>query len=503
MEFKRTTVDTTLEKQIIIGMITSKEYLLKIKNSLRLEYFQNSYIEIIAKWCLDYFNAYEEPPLRYIQDIYIANREKLDPDQSVLIRSILGETSKRYEIEQGVNVSYLYDNTIRYFKKRSLELLDAKIRYLVAKGAIEEAESTVLSFNKIAKQTSSWINPFSEQAIADYFSHTETSFFSFPGMLGEFLGEYERGWLIGISAPFKVGKTWFAQEFGIIGFLSGLKVAFFSLEMSEHKMKERLYKRLTATKGEEGGEYIYPLFDCAKNQDGSCQMHQRVNDITLLDDEGRVPDFSPENPYRPCSFCRKNPEFRDQYERAIWYEMLGRPAHDPEFVRTSIRSLEEQFGDNFRFKAYPRFSANISDIKNDLYILEQTEGFVPDIIIVDYADILKAERESLTGVEKEDRTWIALSQLAGEKHALVVVPTQVNKDAMEAVTLKKSHTARWVGKLGHVDVMLTLNQTQMEKLQGVMRVGVMLHRHQDYSDKTCMILQNLDLGQMHLDSDWR
>ena len=503
MTFTRATVDTSLEKQIIIGLITSKDFIIKIKDIIQLSYFQNDYNELIARWCMDYFRTYEEPPLKSIEDIYNANREKIGEDQSTIIRGILTEASKRYELEQEINVPYLIDNTIKYFKKRSIELLNGEIRYLLSKDATEEAEALILSFHKVSKLISEWINPFDEDEISEYFSHSDDVFFTFPGALGEFLGNFERGWLVGISAPFKRGKTFLAQEFGLIGFLSGLKVVFFSLEMTKKKMKERLYKRLTATSSLGDGEFEYPLFDCAKNQDGSCEMHQNKNSITLLDAEGVKPEYSSENPYRPCTFCRENPEFEEEYEKEVWYEMIKRPAHEPEYVRTQIKSLEEQFGDNFRFKAYPRFSANLSDIRKDLYILEQTEEFIPDIIIIDYADILKPEKDYLAGVEKEDRTWIALSQLAGERHALLVVPTQVNKEALDAVTLRQSHTARWVGKLGHIDVMLTMNQTEAEKAMGVMRIGMMAHRHKDFSDNTCMILQNLDLGQVNLDSEWR
>ena len=155
-----------------------------------------------------------------------------------------------------------------------------------------------------------------------------------------------------------------------------------------------------------------------------------------------------------------------------------------------------------KVKTYPRFTANVGDIVNDLNIMEH-DGFIPDVIIVDYADILKAEDDITTGVDKEDRTWIALAQMADIRNALVLAPTQVNKAALEAHLVREQHTARWVGKLAHVDKMLAISQTEQEKRMGRLRLSTMLDRHRDFdSGRTITLLQKMELGQVHLDSDY-
>ncbi len=127
---------------------------------------------------------------------------------------------------------------------------------------------------------------------------------------------------------------------------------------------------------------------------------------------------------------------------------------------------------------------------------------MPDVVIVDYADILKPEDSSTAGIEKEDRSWIALSQMAAERHVLVISPTQVTKSALEAATIGAVHMARWVGKLGHVDIMLTVNQKENEKRFGIVRIGVLAHRHKEFlQSATVTILQQISLGQVHLDSE--
>ena len=494
----RRKIDTDIEKRIVTGMIVSKQYMQEVFLQIDLAYFQNTYTRKVAEWCLDHYSYYEETPFNTIQDIYNLEQAKLKPEESELISTLLSDVNEKYQQEDGINVPYLVDRTIDFCKSRELEITAGNIKVLLDRGDLKGAEDQIAGFRKVQKLTSGWIDPFQEEEIFKVFEE-DMDFFKFPGVLGEFIGNMERGWLIGLSGAFKGGKTWFASEFEIIGVLSGLRVASFSLEMTNKQKKQRIYKRFTAA-GDEEREYLYPIFDCYKNQRGTCDLEERVQAITLLDADGNPPDFDKENPYRVCTVCSGRDN--DEYEAATWFESLMRPEFSPYEVSRAMGSFRDQFGDLYRVKSYPRFSANIADIKRDLDLLEQVEGFIPDIIVVDYADILKPEEKGAGGIEKEDRSWIALAQMASERHALVIAPTQVKIDALEADIIRGTHMARWVGKLGHVDVMLTINQKEVEKAMGRARIGVIAHRHRDFSPgATVTILQQINLGQPALDSE--
>jgi hypothetical protein len=126
---------------------------------------------------------------------------------------------------------------------------------------------------------------------------------------------------------------------------------------------------------------------------------------------------------------------------------------------------------------------------------------MPDIILIDYADILKPETSALAGVEKEDRTWIALAQLAAERSNVVVTPTQLTKEALDANIIKQKHTARWVGKLGHVDAMYAISRTEKDQNYGVMRVNCLAHRHKEFNpNEQVLVLQSYNSGVVVLDS---
>lgn len=504
MQLKRTRIDAGVEKRIVLGMIVSKSYLKETYNLINFSYFRNDYLKRVAQWTVDYYEHYEEAPEKEIQTIFNREKEGLKEEEAELISKMLGDMSERYEAERSLNVPYLVDQTVEYYKKRELEITIGNMKVLVDRNDFEGAEEQLRNYTKVQRAISGWVNPFDEETFVEVFDHNEEEvFFQFPGKLGKFLGPFDRGWLVGISAPFKRGKTWFAQEFGIAGMLSRKKVAFISLEMGRKKMVQRIYKRLTAAGGSESQAFVYPVFDCLHNQKDECDLPERTNRHPLFVN-GERPEFSPENPYRVCTYCRGRTDAPyNEYFLASWHEILERPPFTARGVGSKIASFRDYYGPFFRLLCYPRFSANLSNIRRDLDILEKTDSFTPDICIVDYADILKPEDTGLTGIEKEDRTWIALSQLAGERHCLVITPTQLTKEALYVRDLNQSHTARWVGKLGHVDVMIGLNQLIKEKRRGVLRINKLVHRHEDFSEEEMVtILQLLNLGQANLDSEF-
>jgi len=510
---KRRRIDSTVEKRIVTGMIVSKRFLQEVQPLINLDYFENDFTRTVADWALQYFLHYDDSSKEHIGDIYTRESAKLKEEDAELISKFLTDISSKYEQDSEINVDYLLDQTMDYFKKRELEITSSNIQYLLDNNQIEQAEDQIIRFSKISRLTSSWINPFELEHVDEVFEKDEVPFLRFPGRLGRYLGTFERGWLVGISATFKKGKTWMLQEFAVLGIRRRLKVAFFSLEMPQKKMNERIYKRLigAATKDDERDDDLYPVFDCNLNQLNTCENTDRTNNVRLLLEDGNKPEYGRARMYRTCTLCRGNLD--SDYQPAFWLQEIKHKDEDKKYklplwdrrtVRKKITSYGENFSHLLRMKTYPRFSANIRDIERDLDILQQTEEFVPDIIIIDYADILKPEHEGQKGVEKEDETWMRLSQLGGTRHALVVTATQLRKSALKKGQVDQSDTALWVGKLAHVDAMLTLNQTEDEKKCRVSRVGIMVHRYEEFSEESsCYILQKLRRGQFNLDSEIR
>jgi len=489
-------IDSALESRILCALLTNEQFLREVKHAVDIGYFKSQYHQSIARAAIKHFEQFNNPINENIRDsIRLAT-----PNDSDNYREAIEQLLQRITTAPKENTPYLVTEAIKFFKKRELEITTNNITYFLEQGKVEEAEKALNDYVKIEPKFSDINDLFDEDLLLSHFAAKSNEFFKIPGDLGRFLGNMERGWLVGIMGAFKRGKTWLAMEFGIIGMLSNLNVAFFSLEMTKDRMYERIFKRLSVSSSQKN--HMNPVFDCKKNQTDECQFARRTNNIALDWQHGEPVDFAKNRQYRICTFCKDHAAYIQNFETATWFEKVETPIYDQLVAAKAKDSLNVFFKGRFKFKAYPRYTASIEDIKADLNILEVAHGWVPDIIIVDYADILKPEPGSPTeGTEKEDRSWIALAQLAGEKKALVIAPTQVTKEGLDAHHLGTKHNARWIGKLGHIDAMITINQTESEKRCGVMRIGVMEHRHAEfYETDSCTVLQNLKTAQVHLDS---
>lgn len=498
-------VDSTIEKRIIMGMIVSDRYLREVYDLINLDYIRSDYIRTVAEWCLGFFDNYEKSPFHDIQTIFTDYKEagKIKSEEAEIIEILLKETSQKYS-NQKVNDDYLLDQTILYFKKRELEITNSNIKILLDQNKIEEAENEILTFHKVSRVSSQWKNPFEERNVERSFEERKP-LVVLPGNLGRYVGPLERGWFVGLAGGFKRGKTWVMQKIALSAMLVFLKVAIISLEMQDFQMHTRIYKELISAVDPDITKVTFPVFDCFWNQCGTCQKSERENRISLTESEDTlVPRFDPTNQvhirYRPCTVCMH--EVPEDYNMATWFEVHKRPPFDVYEAQEQMRFYRRMYNHNLRTLSFGRFEANVSDIKRSLEILRVTEDFIPDVLLIDYVDILRPERESLVGVQKEDESWMALAMLASTEHCLLVTPTQITKDGLESNSISTQHMARWVGKLGHVDQMLTVNQKPDEKAKGYSRIGQIAHRHRDFDEFTqCYMLQNLSAGQVMLNAE--
>jgi hypothetical protein len=265
--------------------------------------------------------------------------------------------------------------------------------------------------------------------------------------------------------------------------------------MSLNNMRKRIYMSLTGSSDIEGLT-LFPCFDCLGNQSGTCQKDERCNHI-------KIPTvFDKRSKYKPCTYCKDNNE--DGYEMALWNEIIDVPKCDYYIVKERVEALKKIGKAGLWLETLPRFSASVSDLERKLDNLEYLYNFIPDVILIDYADILKSDDPGLKGVEKEDEVWMTLGRMASMRNCVVITATQLNRDSLNAKQVSAAHSAKWVGKLGHVDVMLALNQTPAEKEMSIMRVSCIEHRHKDFiPTENCYVLQKYSSGIFHLDSYYK
>lgn len=499
---RRQQIDTKIESDTITGMIVSDRFLKEAIIFVKPELLQAEHNKRIFKWISRYYDNYGVAPNSEIQNIYEMERWNLEDAEANVIGRFLTDLSERYEEYEEFNVDYHLDKAEIYFKDRYIKQHVDKVNLLREEGEIHEAEAEIARFSNVSRITSKWVNPFSEEAVARAFAADEDYLFVLPGMMGELIGPVKKGWLGAVMAPNKRGKTNFLNWMGLMASTHRLNVAQFSLEMQVEEQSMRLYRAIAGQSEESFEDIIIPVFDCEKNQYGSCNMEERMNELTLVDPEGELPAYSPDIPYTPCDYCRNR--HYDRFAPAVWYTSLQREVLTINNLSKTIKKYQNQYGrDPLRFMSYPMNSANMNRIHSDLDILEYSEGFVSHVNIIDYADILGPEDSRLVGRDAINETWKNLKRMAQQRSCLNLTATQANRLAIESKRVKQTNTGEDIRKLNHLDFCIVLNQTTDEKRRGYMRVGLIAHRHKEFDElRQLTVLQQLRIGQVVLDSDW-
>lgn len=511
-----------IERHIIIGLVTSTSYLSQIRNLFETKYIESEAAKRLATWCLEYYDKYNKAPGENIEGIYFDKLKKGLPKDIAeeIEQEILPDLSEEYLRSDKFNVEYLIDQTGDYFDERSLELLNHQIEDLIDAGEIEQAKNLVNSYNSPQKDIDHDINLADEKSLKKVkkaFDESTKAILKYPGAVGELLNPHLiRNGFVAFLAPEKRGKSFMMLDMARRGVRQRLNVALFQAgDMSESQQIRRLGINLAKRSDQErySGTQWEPVKDCIKNQADTCDLKIRESEFGLEGDDApqteedarkgltknQLIDLHEFNPdYRACHNCLK---YKNSNWGCAWLKKVnvGTPLTGAE----AVKIFENYFVKNKRNLRISTHSNNtltidrIKSILNDWY----RQGFVPDLIIIDYADLLVAKAKEYR--HKQDEIWKDLRGLSEETHSLVVTATQADAKSYESGLLVLSNFSEDKRKYGHVTAMFGLNQDPAgrEKEIGIMRINELVLREGD-SAGIAHVLQNLKRGQPILTSYW-
>ena len=212
--------------------------------------------------------------------------------------------------------------------------------------------------------------------------------------------------------------------------------------------------------------------------------------------------------YVPCTEClRGSAEHRADYEGAIYWRI-----RDKVEPLTSGQHFEakQEFYKKYRLSErtapmianYAADELSLSKLRSLLERLKNI-GRLPRILILDYMDLLGAERYTNDFRNSQFEIWKGIRGIAKEYGILIVTATQANAASYHQDLLDESNFSEDKRKNGLVTALVGLNQTPREKEMGVMRLNTILARD-GYFDKrkTVTVLQCLQMGQPMLGSYW-
>jgi replicative DNA helicase len=132
-------------------------------------------------------------------------------------------------------------------------------------------------------------------------------------------------------------------------------------------------------------------------------------------------------------------------------------------------------------KHYTAKSCSINTIYSHLSLLE-AQGFIPDIIFVDYADLMVSTKTYTEKRAELSHIYLSLRDLAVERNINVVTASQANRSALSEEVVTMAHIAEDFGKVAIADIIVSLAQTATEKREGKMRFFIAKNRDGEAED---------------------
>lgn len=464
---KRRKVDSQREQRILTALVNSRRFLAQARSIIDVSLLDVPHFRVVAEWTLTYFKEYKKAPRTHIKDFFNAWAEDNGNEELVTsVRALLRTLRKKPKTNP--NVQYLLDELRDFMAKKSIQRFKEKLEYSLMRGEVKKAESLISGYKAVEVSQDDSFDPLhgGEEHWDEAFAERAEPLIVLPGAEGEFFNfALTRDALVGVQAPEKTGKTAWLIELALHALSQKKKVAFFETgDLSKSQIMLRLGIRWSGL----------PLWE---RQKGINRIPSKIN-IDEVEETGYSFDYKKRNIKRVIS------------QRAV---KKGRRR----FYRRHGLTKDEKW---FRVSVKPIGSFSVSDIIATLDKWKE-QGFEPDVIVIDYADILKAEDPKVDKRIQEDDKWKALRNLSQVRHCLVLTATQSSakaygkKETGQLQSMEDFSESK--GKYSHCTAMFGLNQTDHEKdIQG-MRINWIVLREAPYIiSRPLYVGQCVSLGKM-------
>ena len=505
--YRRRKVRENPERQIVLGLVVSSEYFRIAFPLLQSDLIETPYIRTVVKWALHYWEKFQKSPGIHIEDIFKKEVKagSVDEDEAVLIEELLFSLSDEYERAEQFNVQYLVDQTESYLETKNIEAKTKRIKTLLERGELSAAQHEMLDYKRISVSRTKNVDPFTDrEEMSKAFDYSTEPLFKLPGKAGDFLNDlFTRDSFVTLLGPEKRGKTWMLIELSIMARKAGLNVAFFAAgDMTLPQMMVRYGVRFAGRshKKKYCGELRVPCFDCLKNQKDECEDPSRLGFTGCMKDKekGILIDFDEAKDYIPCDYCRRSLKKKDQYVGAAWQTI--RPAVKPIDWADAAKigeKLDKRWGKKSKLflETYANGSLSLSEIKRKLDVWEWESGFIPDVIVTDYMDLILPESNEQFR-HQQNSIWAGMRALSQERHCLCLSASQSDAASYYVDWITMKNFSEDKRKFSHVTGNITLNQTVEEKKRGLMRLGKLAVREEESNESQYVtIMQSLAMGR--------
>ena len=448
-------LSNNLQENIITLLIYSDDNCTLLRNLIPQDLYEGIYYEI-ARRTYKFIDEYKKAPRDHIFDLFTDILDGKDLSRKELYENVFANI---VEFKEHVNIDYTVKSIKNFVSEQNLKQAILKITDLLETQDDEKLDKIKSVFNAASKDQ---INIFDagtrltdlSRALRFLDTDKEKFYTGIKELDTKDLtpARKELYLFIGLAGS---GKTQFMINLARQSLVRGHRVLHISCEMSEERMAERYYSN---------------LFGITKRYE-SYKLSRFENDTV-----GNLANISTHE-YLPKTFFTQD---------GIRKHLTGK-------VLDSSYDLH-----NLYIKEFPTGSLTINGLRAFLDTLESS-GFIPDLLLVDYADIMKLPgdqnyRIALGQIYKE------LRGIAVERNIAVVTVSQSNRAGKKAKKIAEDNVAEDWSKVATTDTIITYNQTDAEASLGLARLYVSNTRVGEQDRFVVLVTQAYRIGQFCLDS---
>lgn len=256
-----------------------------------------------------------------------------------------------------------------------------------------------------------------------------------------------------------VHNTWFLVNCGRRALVLRKRVLHVSLENSEEEIKMRYWQN---------------MFAVPKHMSDSDQITLTRLNLHGEDYRGHGEETV------PVDFAFDSPELRAELES-----------------RVSLLELRYNAINNLMIKRFPNRSLTVDGLRGHLDLLERVEGFVPDMLVLDYAKLMKVDMRDVR--HSIGHNMELIRGLGVERNMAVVTADQFNREGYRAKQGRSIHIGEDWSQVHTADIVVAHSATDAEFNRGLARVYVE-HARTERDKFACLITQALSIGQYCLQS---
>ena len=438
------------ERQVLIGMIVSPVVAGKVASRWSKEgLFASRWANLIGGWCVKYFFKYGTAPAAQIETIFgsWASSGQRDKATVQLVDKFLSGLSDEHErLASELNPDYVVDLAGKHFQTVALSKLAEDVRGDLELNDLDRAQARVAGFGKIELGEGAGINVLEdEEAIRAVFEEESESLIEWPGDLAKFFGTaFERDAFISFLGAEKSGKTWWLMEVAWRAMLQKKRVAFFEVgDMSEKQIMKRMMVRAAK----------HPFKPQTVLKPTSISVDQETHEVAVEHDEIQF--------YDPLTWAKA--------------------------ARACERIVKGRNHPYLKLSCHPNSAVGMDGIRSILQGWQRDE-WVPDVVVIDYADNLEPPVGANDFRHGTNLIWKQMRRASQELHCCLVTATQANAAAYDRSVLGKGNFSEDKRKLAHVTGMIGINSTKEERDKNVTRLNWIVRREAEFSEFRCIAI---------------